>query len=364
MDQVIQKQEKFAITGIDNTEAESFIASSLFDQGWNVQYRALDADSLIANAQELTGCDLSLFISEDLEGLDSEKVEILRALSRRLFLFSNGSDGVRFAGAIAIPSDSLDLANLLRSSQRAPLLQKRGPVGVATARIIGITSTTHGLGCTTLAINFAHELTLLGASVLLVDADAHTPSVANAIDERSLHTQAAWKERPGKASVIELSQKSISENIDNLDIAARTFDFIIIDLSVLPPLSQTLISRRWEAEATIWASKNATELWYLTTGNEKNIRVLAATTEDLRVNHIKPHIRFIALNGEKGRREQSAIKAIAEVTRRLEQSEPIELPTDERNSRIAESRKATLVDCNPRGPLRKAIKDLALRARS
>ena len=364
MERSIEGLEKFAITGIDNTEVESFIASSLFDQGWNVRFRALDADSLIANAQELTECDLSLFISEDLEGLDSEKVEILRALSRRLFLFSSGSVGAYLSDSIAIPADSLELANLLRSSQRTPLIQKKGPVGATTSRIIGITSTTHGLGCTTLAINFAHELTLLGASVLLVDADPQTPSIAYSIDERSLHTQATWRDRPGRASVMELTQKSIGENIDNLDRAARTFEFIIIDLSVLPPLSQTLISRRWEAEATIWASKNASELWYLTNGNEKNLRVLAATTEDLLVNQIKPRLRFVAINGANGRREQSAFKAIAEITRRLEQNEPQELPNDERNSRIAESRKLTLVDCNPRGPLRKAIKDLALHARS
>lgn len=364
MERTAQINQKYAITGIESTDAESFIASALFDQGWNVQYRALDADSLIANAQQLTGCDLSLFLSNNLEGLDNEKVEILKAISRRIYLFKSGDTEKRFAEEIAMPADSLELANLLRSSQRTPLIQKRGPVGAATARIIGISAVTHGLGCTTVAINLAHELTILGASVLLVDGDSQNPSIAHALDERSLHTKGTWRERHGKASLMEISQKLIGENIENLDCAARTFDYIVVDLSVLSSLTQTLISRRWEAEAAIWVSKNATELWIISNGSEKCLRSLALKVEDLRFNQIKPRLRFVALTGNKGRREQSAMKAIAEMTQNVEQGEILEIPVDERSARIAESRKVTLFECNERGPLRKAIKNIAERARA
>lgn len=364
MDQFAQNEEMCAITGIADTQKESFIASSLFDQGWSVRYRALDADDLIAYVQECMSGDLTLFLSNDLDGLDLEKVEILRALSRRLYLFNCAVTPTHFDGEIDFPAQSLELANLLRSTYRAPLIQKQEPAKPATARIIGIAATSHGLGCTTFAVNLAHELSLLDASVLLVDADAQSPSIADALDERSLHNLGSWKERPGKASLMELSQNLISENISNLDRASRTFNFIILDLSVLSPLSQSLMSRRWDSQAAIWASNSANELWFLTKSQSRNLRALARTAEELRRNEIKPRIRFIAMEEEKGRRERNSLDSISQQTKGIEQGAPLSLPVDSKNVHIAESHKVPLAECNERGVLRRAIKGIAEKVRA
>lgn len=352
-------ERKVAITGIDNSEDEGFIASALFEQGWDIQYRALDADSLIGVAQEATECELTLFISSDLEGLDTEKLEVLKALSRKIFIFNNGRCDKVFQDEVELPSTSLDLANLLRSSLRAPMMQRRDSAREMTARIFAVSSTSYGIGCTTLAINFAYELSALGHSVLLVDANHDSPSIAHSLDERSLHAHQGWRERPQKPALMELSRENILENIEKLDEAACTFDYIVIDIAKMTNLSTTLISRRWEAEAVIWISRKASELWLLSTNSAKSLRALKATINDLKNNEIKPKVRYFVIGDFRDRKSGESMEAVREITKSSEKSSPIPLPFDYRNSDTALARQKSLAEVNPRGELRKAIRTIA-----
>lgn len=359
MEQRSSAERKVAITGIDNSEDEGFIASALFEQGWDIQNRALDADSLVAVAQKTTECDLTLFISSDLDGLDIEKLEVLKALSRKLFIFNNGRCDIKFDGEVELPRTSLELANLLRSSHRAPMMQRRESAREVTARIFALSSTTHEVGCTTFAINFAYELSALGHSVLLVDADHDSPSIAHSLDERSLHAHQGWRERPHKPALMELSKENILENVEKLDEAARTFDYIVVDIAKLTNLSTALISRRWEAEAVIWISKNASELWFLSTNSAKSLRTLKATINDVKMNEMKPKVRYFAVGDYRDRKSSHSLEAVREITKSSEKSSPIALPFDSRNSDTALARQKSLAEVNPRGELRKAIKTIA-----
>ena len=78
-----------AITAIHKAEFESFAASTLFAQGWNVVHRALDWQSVLdylETAPEVPGV---LLCSTDLTGLDFESIEALKSNGMRIFLFSH-----------------------------------------------------------------------------------------------------------------------------------------------------------------------------------------------------------------------------------------------------------------------------------
>ena len=347
------------MTAIAHPDSEGFISSTLFEQGWSVQFRALDADSLLEAVQSYSGKGLSIFLSADLDGLDEEKLEILKTLSQKLYLFSTTREAKKFAEAIPFPENSLDLATLIRTSLRAPLLQNVRQPEKISARVIAIASAGHGFGTTTLAINLAHELALLGKRTLLVDADPITPTISLALNQRQLRESKSWRVLHENLSLMELSQENIAENIAALDEAASCFDFVLIDLSMLSKLSVQLTGRRWDSEGFIWASKFADQLWITTRSDLRAIEQMKEVVRELSSNEIKPKIRMIQISHNLGRKADSEGEKIFNAASQLRSLTPVRIPHDAKAVVEALERQLSLAESNPRGTLRKSIEKLA-----
>ena len=73
------------ITAISSSEAESFVAGTLFAQGWSVVFRAIDWDSLehyiTANSEIAKGA--LLLYASDLPGISAEKANSLSNRTRQ-----------------------------------------------------------------------------------------------------------------------------------------------------------------------------------------------------------------------------------------------------------------------------------------
>ena len=348
-----------AMTAISHPDSEGFISGALFEQGWSVQFRALDADSLLESVQSFTGKELSIFISTDLDGLDNDKLEILKTLSQKLYLFAAPHSALQFQGAVTFPESTLELATLIRSKQRAPLIQSQRQSEKITARVIAIASAGHGYGTTTLALNLAHELAILGKRTLLVDADPVTPSISQLLNQRQLRESKSWRSLHENLSLMELCQDNIGENIAALDDASTSFDFIILDLSILTNLSTQLTGRRWDSEGLIWASKYADQLWITAKSDLRGIEQLNHVVRDLVANEIKPKIRLVQVAHTLGRKTESELEKISLAAVQIKTLSPLAIPHDAKATTEASERQISLAECNPRGALRKSLEKLA-----
>ena len=114
------------ITAIANPEAEGFVAGTLFAQGWNVVFRAIDWASLQSYLQSNTEISQNalLIFGTDLPGSDKKLMDSLNGAVRQLIGFSipNVSNG-DFDVLHPLPAVSTDLISLVRGFIRAPLVR-------------------------------------------------------------------------------------------------------------------------------------------------------------------------------------------------------------------------------------------------
>jgi hypothetical protein len=171
------------ITAIANPEIEGFVAGTLFAQGWNVVFRAIDWISLqnyLQSNTEITQNALLIF-GTDLPGSDKKLMDSLTPVVRQMIGFSipNVSNG-DFGVLHPLPTVSTDLISLVRGFIRAPLVR----TGVVTQRkvrsskVFAIGSAGSYTGCTFIALNLAMELNLLEKSTLLIEANFRAPSLS------------------------------------------------------------------------------------------------------------------------------------------------------------------------------------------
>ena len=100
------------ITAIANPEAEGFVAGTLYAQGWNVVFRAIDWASLqsyIQSNAELSQNALLIFAT-DLRGTDKKLMDSLNGCVRQVIGFSlpNVSNG-DFGDMNPLPKVGTDL---------------------------------------------------------------------------------------------------------------------------------------------------------------------------------------------------------------------------------------------------------------
>ena len=78
------------ITAIANPEAEGFVAGTLFAQGWNVIFRAIDWSSLrsYCEANPAIAANALLIYGNDLPGISKKVVDELHASVRQVIGFS------------------------------------------------------------------------------------------------------------------------------------------------------------------------------------------------------------------------------------------------------------------------------------
>ena len=237
------------ITAISDSDCEDFVSQLLFSQGWSIIYRAIDMaglmDFLAARKGELRTV---VIFKSDLPDFDAAALEIA----------SNSK--VKSICIDEIETNSHKLMTFIRGQLRLPLIANTAPTPepqVSKALkpcVITITGTVGAPGRSSIALNLANYLAE-SSQVNIFDADIRAPALEYFIGRAS--------NRNEKLNVVNLisQDKLVQTNI------GETSSISIVDLGPLPPLTEVVNDRRWQAGFINRTLEETTTLVYLCKSN-------------------------------------------------------------------------------------------------
>ncbi len=350
------------ITAISDAQFEGFVSGTLFAQGWSVVFRAIDTEALkrfcLSNSEQAASS--LLIYSPDLPGISSEVVKNLTTKVKQVVGFSSKTNP-EFAELHPNPATATDLVSIVRGFIRAPMLRPASQVSRANrkAHVVAIGSAGSDTGCTTIALNLAMELSILGKSTLLIDANFRAPSIAALIAIRNVQSESGWRTIAPQLAIAEITQQE-SGSIDQLmESATQSFDNIVIDLGSISGLSNRLTDRRWTSTMTTWSCDQGDELMVITRPDLLGIHRLEQVCALLEKTSIRAALSFtlnMRSQGKKGADEEAQFLAI---TTRLRPLRVRVINRDLRAASKALEEKATLIEVNMRSALRKSIATMA-----
>lgn len=351
--------ELHVVTAIGDPEFESFVARTLYSQGWNVLFRAVDVE-LLARYLKASGEIKPLLIySSDIQGLDQDFLSSISVFIERSVGFA-GAEGGQLDGELRERThDAAILMERIVTQGRVPLRQQGLSSSASRrSRVIAITSASHGDGATTTAINCAIELNLIGKKVLLIDAHHQLPAVAILLGERNLNGAEPNRVSP-LLEVFELtSENSLTMNETLIDACSRT-DFVIIDCGLMPKVGEAITERRWQHTFSNWILDNVDDLWVIASPRPMSAHSLHQIQGVVAKQSLRARITFILNHRVSGKRgdiqEEKFLSLVAP-------SHPYAirvLPLDTRGTSVAELDRSILMESNPRGLLRKRYLELA-----
>lgn len=353
------------VTAIANPELEGFIAGTLYSQGWNVVFRALDLASLTSfiEADAKRSANVLLLYSPDLPGLSPQAVSSFQGQVRQLVGFAKeGHLGSDYPGVLGVPEEPFELLNIVRGFVRTPLV--RNVVGdtpaTRRANVVAVGSIAGASGCTTLAINLAMELSALGRETVLVDADVHHPSIAPLLSLHKLDSDTSTRVIAPHLSVSEFTREHVPRLGKYLDEIFEACDFAVIDLGSISGVSDSMTDRRWTSSLVHWSCERADELWVVGKADTIGIHRLEKLVRDFSQITMRAKISVVlnmSTRGRKGKLREDQYFAAAAPLRPLKQ---IRMPRDTRATTKAEEERATLLEIDDRSSLRKSIAMLAL----
>jgi MinD-like ATPase involved in chromosome partitioning or flagellar assembly len=352
------------VTAISNSEQESFVAGTLFTQGWSVIHRAVDFESLrdfVLSNPEKASTALLLY-SPDLNDFDSQTFEALCVNFRQIIGFATiNSQRSVDDGLYEIPTSAPQLATFIRGYVRSPLIRKLKPLiqSQKRARVIAISSAGSCTGASSIAINLAFELSLKEKKVLLIDANLKEPNIAIYLDQRNLIDEELWRLSSPFMYIKELTRERIAEFDSVIDKAHTDFDFIIIDIGAIYDFSYQLSDRRVDSLVITWAGDHADELWIIARPDRIGQMRFKKITSMLTRTSIISSITFVLnmrTHGRKGVEEEKAFLGVATTNKA---AHLYVLPADVRSTTDASESRAALAEVNERGLLRKALASIA-----
>lgn len=352
------------ITAIANSDAEGFVAGTLYAQGWNVIYRAIDWASLQSYLQgnpDIARTALLIYAA-DLPGTTSTAVDALQGLVRQVVGFSlPGLSHEGFTSLLPLPTLGTDLVSLVRGFLRAPLVrsstltQRRA----RKSRVIAVGSAGSHTGCTLIAINLAMELSLLEKSTLLIEANFRAPSISPLLSIRNISEGSQWKVIAPKLAVAEIVQ-SEAENLESfMELATSEFDFIVLDIGSISGLSNRLTDRRWTSIVTTWCCDQADELMVVSRADQLGTYRLGQVIELMQQTSVRAQLSFTQNMKSPGKRGDIEMARFLALTTAIKPLRVRSIKTESRTVESAEDEHATLVETNDRSNLRKAILELA-----
>lgn len=353
------------VTAIANSELESFAAGTLFSQGWNVIFRALDIASLTTFIEsDLTRSrNVVLVYSPDLPGISPEVIASLQGKVRQVVGFSsNPSGNPEFAGLLGVPREPSELLNLVRGFVRAPLV--RNSIVEAPKRrrahVVAIGSASGSAGCTSLSINLAMELSALGHDTLLMDADVRHPSIAPLLSLHQLDAEDSARTIAPHLSVSEFTRERVPKLAEYLDDLFDKCDFAVIDLGSIEGVSDSLTDRRWTSSMVHWSCERANDLWLVGKADFLGIHRLESLVRDFAQLTIRAKVSIALSMNSRGRKGKFREDQFFAVAAPLHPQNLFTLPRDARAITQAEEERATLLEIDDRSPLRKRIAMMAV----
>lgn len=350
------------ITAIADASTEGFIASSLFGQGWSVVYRALDAQSLatyLDTTKEILR-DAVLIYSPDLPGITTIQIHDYQRLFRQVVGFSN-NPCPEFPGVLAIPTSENELLNFMRGSVRSPLVRpQKSPHQNRRAKVIAIASPAGSTGCTTISINLAMEMSILGKNTLLVDGDVRSPSVAPQLGIHNLGKGQSSCDFSANLKICEFTQEKVTSFPSFLEDAIQNYDCVILDLGSIEELSDSLTDRRWGSTLIHWACERADEIVFVGKSDPLSIYRFESLVRNLSRVTISAHISCLLNMQTSGRRPSARDAQFIAACAPLRPHRMLSAPRDSSTIAKAESDRATLIEVSEKSRLRKAISKLAV----
>lgn len=352
------------VTAIANPEIEGFIAGTLFSQGWNVIFRGLDSDSLFEflDSDADRSRNAVLIYSPDLPGISPEILASLQGRVRQILGFTLDSDAnMEYPGLLHVPSEAAELLNLVRGFVRTPLVRNPSTAlpSKRSTHVVAVGSASGSAGCTTLAINLAMELSVLGRETVLIDADVRHPSIAPLLSLHKLDSESLARTVAPHLSVSEFTQERVPQVAQYLDELFAKCEFAVIDLGSIAGVSDSLTDRRWTSSMVHWSCERADALWIVGKNDTLGLHRMEMLVRDFSQLTIRARIS-VALNmsprGRKGKlREEQYFAAVAP----LRPQNQFTLPRDVRSVTKAEEERATLLEIDDRCSLRKSIASMA-----
>jgi Mrp family chromosome partitioning ATPase len=364
-----EREMPIVITAISSSETESFVASTLFAQGWSVVFRAIDWDSLdqyLTSNPETSNSALLLFAS-DLPGITVEKAAALSLRTRQSIGFRSANQNLAgLPNLLEIPATATDLVSLVRGFVRAPLLRSQDNTfrQLRKSQVIALGSAGSYTGCTVVALNLAMELSLLGKSTLLIDANYRAPSVAAYLAMRNIRYEDSWKNIAPNLSVAEIDQVQSQQTNEIMTRAVSEFDCVLVDLGSISGLSNRLTDRRWTSTMTTWCCDQADELMIISRSDQLGVHRLNQVIELVQQTSIRANLSFLLnmkIAGKKGEMVES--KFLSSVTP-LKPIRIRSIASDPRAISAAIEENATLYEVNVRSNMRKSIAALASELKS
>jgi MinD-like ATPase involved in chromosome partitioning or flagellar assembly len=352
------------ITAIANPEAEGFVAGTLYAQGWNVVFRAIDWVSLQTYLQaNAEFCHNALLIfGTDLPGADKGLMDSLNGAVRQIIGFSlpnieNGDFGV----LNPLPSVGTDLISLVRGFVRAPLVRTSATTQrkQRNSKVIAIGSAGSYTGCTFLALNLSMELSLLEKSTLLIEANFRAPSLSPLLSMRKIADNSQWMKIAPNFSLSEITQDTSNGLAEFMNKATDEFDFVVLDIGSISGLSNRLTDRRWTSTVTTWCCDQADELMITSRSDYLGHHRLVQVIDLLQQTSIRAQLSFTQNMKSSGKRGDSEMARFLTATTALKPIRVRSLKQETRSVQAAEDEHATMVETNERSHLRKAIAELA-----
>lgn len=353
------------VTAVANSDLEGFLSGTLFAQGWNVVYRALDSRSLeeFLNSYAERSSSVVLIYSPDLPGMTPDCILELQGIVKQVIGFAEDLDSSSgYIGVVQPPRDATSLISLIRGVVRAPLIRSQTVEKSIKrrARVVAIASPAGSSGCSTLALNLAMELSVLDKETLLIDADVRRPAIAPLLAIHKLGDEEIGRLVSTKFSVSEFTRARVENIRSYLDLTVQQFDFVIIDLGSVEGLDDSLTDRRWTSSLVHWSCDQADDLWLV--GKSDVLGLIRM--ENLARNFARISIQArisVLLNmrsvGRRGREQESSF--ISSVSS-LKPKQVFTLPKDARAVVASEEQRAALIEVNSRSQIRKAIAKLAV----
>ena len=245
------------VTAISDSECEDFVSQLLFSQGWSIIYRAIDMAGLMEFLDARKGELRTVVIfKSDLPNFDEALLE------------SASNSKVKNICIDKIETNSHQLMTYIRGQLRLPLIANAGlanseKLGAIQSQqvpaerkpcVITITGTVGSPGRSSVALNIANYLAA-NSQVKLYDADLRAPALEYLIGRAGKNNENL------KLSSLISQEKLIDSKIG--DSSAIN----IVDLGSLPPLTEVVNDRRWQAGFINRTLEETTTLIYLCKSN-------------------------------------------------------------------------------------------------
>jgi hypothetical protein len=328
----MDNHKKLAVTAISDPQSEGFIAASLERQGWCVIYRALVANELRDFLDTLENVEATLFISADFALGSAFNVQVYKANICEIRISR-------------IPTNDHDLSEIIRGSTKEVV---QNWATLPSIPILSFTSFGRSVGTSTIALNIASELAMIGARVLMIDAHLRSSFLSPYLQIFGVNREVMRS--PFGFSIFEANSP---ESFFMLEQEIAQYEILLIDIGEVWQPTRAISGRRAEDYAFAWAAHFSTEMISISSAQARALSESRHSLRELEELAIKPKISHLINFSQSYSPKERSIQQ-----ERVEQKlgcRPIFLPQDDRAVLRAKAASSTLAESAPKSALRAEI---------